>query len=296
MDGSKGKALALVGTAYVVAGVLACLAAWWARGYHPIAVAFWADVAATIAIFGFSYAYGNTSFYDAYWSIAPLPIAIYWFLAADRAGAAGGVSAIRAMLVFTAITAWGCRLTYNWIRGWSGLDHEDWRYVKLREQTGSRYWLVSFAGLHMLPTLWVFGGLLPVWPAVAVGTRPLNALDALATLVAAGAIWLEARADKELLAFRRSNRKPGEILATGVWSWSRHPNYFGEMSFWWSLYLFGLAAHPDYAWTGIGALAITAMFRFFSLPMMEERSLERRPGYAEHQRTTSLIVPWPRFR
>lgn len=293
MEVAKTKALTLVGTAYGVAGVAAWLAAWATDGYHPVATAFIADVAATIAIFCFSYAYGNSSFYDAYWSVAPLPIAIYWFLAADRVGAGEPASNVRVVLVFVAIAVWGCRLTYNWIRGWTGLDHEDWRYVKLREQTGSNYWLVSFAGLHMLPTLWVFCGLLPVWPAVAVATRPLGWLDALATLTAGGAIWLEARADEELLEFRRSNRKPGEILATGVWSWSRHPNYFGEMGFWWSLFFFGLAADPDYAWTGIGALAITAMFRFFSLPMMEERSLERRPGYAEHQRKTSLVVPWP---
>jgi len=293
MGTEKTKALVLVGIAYAVAGVVAWLTAWTTGGYHPVATAFLADVAATIAIFCFSYAYGNSSFYDAYWSVAPLPIAIYWFLVADRVGAGEPASNVRVMLVFVAIGAWGCRLTYNWIRGWTGLDHEDWRYVKLREQTGAKYWLVSFAGLHMLPTLWVFGGLLPVWPAVAVGTRPLGWLDALAALTAAGAIWLEARADKELLEFRRSNRKPGEILATGVWSWSRHPNYFGEMGFWWSLFFFGLAADPDYAWTGIGALAITAMFRFFSLPMMEERSLERRPAYGEHQRNTSLVLPWP---
>jgi len=293
MEATKTKALALVGTAYGVAGAVAWMTASATGGYHPVATAFLADVAATIAIFCFSYAYGNSSFYDAYWSVAPLPIAVYWFLSADRVGAVEPASGVRAMLVFAAIAVWGCRLTYNWMRGWTGLDHEDWRYVKLREQTGSKYWLVSFTGLHMLPTLWVFGGLLPVWPAVAVGTRPLGWLDALAALTAAGAIWLEARADKELLEFRRSNRKPGEILASGVWSWSRHPNYFGEMGFWWSLFFFGLAADPNYAWTGIGALAITAMFRFFSLPMMEERSLERRPGYAEHTRKTSLVVPWP---
>jgi steroid 5-alpha reductase family enzyme len=296
MDGSKAKALALVGIAYVVAGVVAWGTAWWGDAFHPITTALLADLAATITIFCFSYAYGNSSFYDAYWSVAPLPIALYWFLSADPVAAGGGANSTRAMLVFGAIAVWGARLTYNWMRGWAGLDHEDWRYVKLREQTGSRYWLVSFTGLHLLPTLWVFGGLLPVWPAVAAGTRPLNWLDALATMVAAGAIWLEARADKELLEFRRSNRKPGEILASGVWSWSRHPNYFGEMGFWWSLFFFGLAADPSYAWTGIGALAITAMFRFFSLPMMEERSLERRPGYLEHQRRTSLVVPWPRMR
>ena len=75
MDGSKAKALAIVGTAYVVAGVVAWITAWSAGGYHPVTTAFLADVAATIAIFCFSYTYGNSSFYDAYWSVAPLPIA-----------------------------------------------------------------------------------------------------------------------------------------------------------------------------------------------------------------------------
>jgi steroid 5-alpha reductase family enzyme len=286
----KARALGLVVVAYLVAFAVAWIACARASGMHPIATALVADVAATIAIFAFSYAFNNSSFYDAYWSVAPLPIALYWWYVA----AVDGASTLRALLVFAAIAAWGSRLTYNWVRGWTGLDHEDWRYRKLAEQAGSRYWLVSFFGIHLMPTLWVFGGLLPVWPAVAVGTHPLGLLDLLAAAVAVGAIWIEARADKELLAFRRSNRQPGEILATGLWALSRHPNYFGEMSFWWSLFLFGLAADPGYAWTGAGALAITAMFRFVSLPMMEERSLERRPGYAEHQKRTSLVVPWPK--
>ena len=63
------------------------------------------------------------------------------------------------------------------------------------------------------------------------------------------------------------------------------------MSFWWGLFLYGYAADPAYAWTGVGALAITAMFRFASLPMMEQRMLERRPHYAEHQRRTPLVIP-----
>jgi steroid 5-alpha reductase family enzyme len=291
LEPTKARALGWIVVAYAAALAVAWITASAMAGSHPIVVALVADVAATVVVFVFSFFFKNSSFYDAYWSVAPLPIALYWM-----SHAVDDASSIRTLLVLAAIAAWGCRLTYNWVRGWTGLDHEDWRYRKLKEQTGASYWLVSFAGIHMLPTFWVFGGLLPVWPAVAVGSRPLGWLDALAVVVAAGAIWIEARADKELLEFRRSNRKPGEIISTGLWSLSRHPNYFGEMSFWWSLYLFGLAADPAFAWTGLGALAITAMFRFISLPMMEERSLERRPGYADYQRRTSLVVPWPLTR
>jgi steroid 5-alpha reductase family enzyme len=287
MSDSRTRGLVIVSLAYVAAAAAAYSTVSAMGDSHPLWTAFAADVAATLVIFAFSFAFNNSSFYDAYWSVAPLPIALYWSAVAGVTG----VSSFRQTLVFAVIALWGARLTYNWMRGWTGLSHEDWRYVKLRRQSGNLYWIVSLVGLHMMPTLWVFGGLLPVYPAVAVGTRPLNWIDAVATVVAFGAIWIEARADKELVDFRRSNRKPGEILSTGLWARSRHPNYFGEMSFWWGLFLFGYAADPSYAWTGIGALAITAMFRFASLPMMEERMLERRPHYADHQRRVPLVFP-----
>jgi steroid 5-alpha reductase family enzyme len=287
MSDSRARGLAIIGVAYIAAGVAAYNVATAMGSAHPIWTAFLADVAATLVIFAFSFAFNNSSFYDAYWSVAPLPITLYWSAVAG----VENVDPVRRGLVFAVIALWGARLTYNWMRGWTGLSHEDWRYVDLRAKSGNLYWGVSLVGLHMLPTLWVFGGLLPVFSAVAVGTRSFNWIDAVAVVVGFGAIWIEARADKELVEFRRSNRKPGEILASGLWARSRHPNYFGEISFWWSLFLFGYAADPAYAWTGIGALAITAMFRFASLPMMEQRMLERRPHYAEHQRRTPLVVP-----
>ncbi len=78
-----------------------------------------------------------------------------------------------------------------------------------------------------------------------------------------------------------------------MWAWSRHPNYLGEMGFWWGLYLFGLAANPDWWWTIVGPLAITLMFRFVSLPMIETRMRERRPGYADFAARSSLVLPRP---
>jgi len=254
---------------------------------HPLAVAFVADLAGTLAIFAWSFAYRNSSFYDAYWSVAPLPIGLYWMAAGS--GAVGA----RQALVLLLIAAWGARLTWNWARGWQGIGHEDWRYVDLRKKTGGAYWLVSLVGLHLIPTLWVFGGLLPVHAAVGVPGRALGPLDALALLVTAGAVALEAAADVQLHRFRASGRPPGEFLRTGLWAWSRHPNYLGEMGFWWGLWLFGVAAAPGLWWTVVGPAAITLMFRFVSLPMVETRMLERRPDYAAHTQTTSLVIPWP---
>src|SRR5262249_42945026 len=134
----------------------------------------------------------------------------------------------------------GARLTWNWVRGWSGLGHEDWRYVDLRGKTGAAYWLVSALGLHLMPTVTVLAGLLSLQPALG-GTAPLGPLDLVALLVTAGAVLLEGVADQQLRAFRLSSPAAGTILSTGVWRWSRHPNYVGEIGFWWGLFLFGLA-------------------------------------------------------
>jgi steroid 5-alpha reductase family enzyme len=257
---------------------VALLAGLVVRGAHPIYVAAVADVAATCAVFAFSFALRNSSFYDAYWSVAPFVIALYWAWLGEPA-----VPVLRQALVLALVAAWGARLTFNWARGWTGLDHEDWRYARIRERTGALYWPASFLGIHLFPTLQVFLGCLCLWPALAVGARPVGWLDGVALLVTAAAIALEARADQELHRFRRDPaRAPGEILDTGVWSLSRHPNYLGEMGFWWGLWLFGLAAAPGWWWTIIGPLAMTAMFRFASLPLIEQRMAERRPGWPEH--------------
>ncbi len=256
----------------------------------PLWIALWADVAATFVIFGFSVAFRNSSFYDAYWSVVPPVIAVYWISVAQPEA-----SAVRQGLAALLVFAWGARLTWNWARGWTGLHHEDWRYVDLQEKTGRWYWLVSFSGIHMLPTLWVFGGCLALYPALAVGARPLGWLDALAVLVTATAVWLEFQADQELRAFRDDPaRRPEDVLDTGLWARSRHPNYLGEMGFWWGLWLFGLAADPSWAWTIVGPLSITAMFRFASLPMIENRMLARRPEtFVAYQNRTPMVLPRP---
>lgn len=258
---------------------------------HPLWIALWADVAATFVIFAFSVAFRNSSFYDPYWSVVPPVLVIYWI-----AAAAPGVPAARQGVAAALVFAWGVRLTWNWARGWAGLHHEDWRYVDLQEKTGRWYWLVSFSGIHMMPTLWVFGGCLALYPTLAVGTHAVGPLDLLAVLVTGSAVWIEFQADQELRRFRSDPaRRPEDVLDTGVWSWSRHPNYLGEMGFWWGLWLFGLAADPAWAWTVVGPLAITLMFRFASLPMIETRMLERRPErFAAYQQRTPMVLPWPR--
>ncbi|MFO0575186.1 MAG: DUF1295 domain-containing protein [Polyangia bacterium] len=264
-----------------------------------------ADVVATLVIFVFSLLCDCSSIYDPYWSAAPLPIVLWLALAPGSTEVPLG----RRVLVAALVGAWGVRLTVNWVRGWSGFSQEDWRYVNLRQSTGRAYWLVSLLGLHLLPTVTVFLGMLPLFPALGhaaplspAGTpAPFGALDVLAALLTAAAVLIETVADEQLRAFRREHPQSGPICERGLWGRCRHPNYLGEISLWWGVFLFGLAAQPPARTDGngllatavlaLGALWITLLFKLITIPMIDRRSLARRPRYREHMRRLPALLP-----
>src|SRR5262249_3363325 len=150
---------------------------------------------------------------------------------------AAGTSAVpaRQALVAALVLIWAVRLTANWAVSWPGLGHEDWRYVQIRDQTRGRspWWLVSLTGIQLVPTMVVLGGLVAVWPAVAVPGRPLGVLDAVAVAVTGAAITVEAIADRQLHRFAADPANRGRVVDRGLWRYSRHPNYLGEIAFWW---------------------------------------------------------------
>ncbi len=280
------RSFAIVGAAYAAALVAAIATGALLGSDSPVLTVLAADLVATLVIFGASLWLANSSMYDAYWSAAPPLIALYW------ASAPSGSQAdpARQALVLALVFAWGIRLTWNWARGWPGLHHEDWRYRQLRENELAPYWLVSLTGIHYFPTLQVFLACLPFYAALAIGSAPLGAIDAVSAFVTAGAIALEATADEQLRRFRLTATE-GQICERGLWAWMRHPNYLGEILFWWGLWLFGVAAAPGWYWSAVGPLAITAMFLWVSIPMLERRNLERRPGYAEVIRRVPALLP-----
>ena len=133
-------------------------------------------------------------------------------------------------------------------------------------------------------------------PAVNGPGRPVGVLDALGLAVGVAAIAIEAAADLQLRRFMSSRRERGATLETGVWSWCRHPNYLGEIGFWWSLWILGVAARPSFWWSAVGPLAITLLFAFASIPMKDRRMLENHPEWAEHMKRIPALLPLPRRR
>jgi len=286
---TRGRGFAWVTGAYLLALVAALATGLALQGRHPIVVALVADLVATAVVFAFSLALDNSSMYDPYWSLAPIPIVLYW---ATAPGGGDGV-ALRQWLVILLIAAWGLRLTANWVARWHGLGDEDFRYVEIRGKTGKLFWPASFFSIHLFPTGWVFLGLLAAWPALSGPARPTGWVDAVGVAVTAGAIAIEALSDLQLRRFMTSRRDRSAMLDTGLWAWSRHPNYFGEVLFWWGLWILGFAARPTWWWSAVGPLAITLLFAFVSIPWMDRRMLERHPDWAGHMKRTSAFIPLP---
>ena len=230
-----------------------------------------ADVLATLVIFVFSRAYGNSSFYDAYWSVIPPVLLFYWW-------SQSGVQQLRCWLIAVVVVLWAIRLTANWLYSFPGLHHEDWRYPMFRERAGRWEFVVDLVTIHLIPTLLVFAGMLPVYVAV---TRPGGDIG-----------WLTDVAFVVGLAAVASSWSPtckctgSSGIAETVRRWTadcghgrgiRITSGSSVSGSRWRCSVLPLAP-SDAWWVCLGALGMLGMFLGGSIPMMETRSLERRPA------------------
>ena len=275
---SRTASLGFVLLTYLVA----CAVAWLGMSVFPtgsvsgLAAGLFASVAVTFAA---SLVVKNGSVFDPWWSVLPPVAALHLVHAWTPLTAA-------CVLV---VLVWAARLTLNWAVGWRGLGHEDWRYLLMYERAPAPRWLVLLVGVPLVPAIFVTLGCLPLIPALTRGDS-LGFLGWLAAAVGFFAAGLELAADEQRRAYAAA--KPGALMDTGLWRWCRHPNYLGEILFWVSLWLFGVAASPgDLAWTALGPLAIAGLFVFASIPMMDSRSAERRPGWSEYAARTPTLIP-----
>jgi steroid 5-alpha reductase family enzyme len=281
----KAGAFGVVAVAYVTAVGAAWLVAEAVGASRPVLALALGYLVSALVIYVWSLAVDNGSMFDAWWSVLP-PFAALWL----ANGATSGVPGQRIAFVLIVVWVWAIRLTSNWARDWPGLDHEDWRYLRL--YTKGPKALISLGAVHLFPAFVVFLGSLSLVPALVWGDRAVGVLDSVALGLGLAAAALEFVADEQMRRFARV-KQPGAVMDRGLWRYSRHPNYFGEILFWWSLWLFAVSADPAWWWTVIGPIAMLVMFLAASIPMLDERSRERRPGFSEYADRTSPLVPWP---
>lgn len=252
--------------------------------YRALSLDWWlallvADVAATVVTFLFSLLFQNASVYDPYWSVQP-PVILVAF-------AMGRELTVLGVLLLFAVSFWAIRLTANWAYTFKGLDHQDWRYTMLKEKTGVFYPVINFVGIHMVPTLVVYGCVLPAVYAIREGLAA-NVASVLLLLVSMGAATMQGIADVEMHRFRSC--RDGAFIRRGLWKYSRHPNYLGEILMWWGVGLSVVCAAPRAWYLAAGAVANTVLFFAVSIPMADGRQ-SRKEGFAEYKRQTRMLLP-----
>jgi len=245
------------------------------------------DLVATSFVFFASVLFKNASVYDPYWSVAPIVATFGWAFALQRFD-------LPVILVLIAVAIWGIRLTSNWAIGFKGMAHQDWRYSAIEAKHPKAWPIINFLGIHLMPTLVVYAALIPAGLLITnQGTSSDSFLIVFGFLLAMTAVWIQASADKTMRAFRKNQTKPNatKTINVGLWKYSRHPNYFAEILFWWSLWVLQMGANNQWV-SASGAMIVTLLFLFVSIPMMERHLLGKNQEYEKYKQSVSMLIPW----
>jgi steroid 5-alpha reductase family enzyme len=253
-------------------------------------VALWALSAAVVAV-GFvalwlvSLRRRDASIVDSWWGPA--------FVAVALAGALFGAGPLsRRFLVLALVSIWGVRLGFHIHRRNRGKG-EDYRYRAMRERHGERFARVSLFTVFLLQALLASVVAAPL--VAAASSREPAALGALD--LAGAALWLvgflfEAIGDAQLARFRADPANRGQVMDRGLWRFTRHPNYFGDATLWWGLYLIAASA-PAARWSAVGpALMTFLLVRVSGVALLEKDLAAKKPEYRDYVRRTSAFFPW----
>ena len=227
----------------------------------------------------------NVSIVDIFWGIGYLvAISIYTYLSNDIF--------TRQWVLFVLVLIWSFRLSgYLFFRNYG--KGEDFRYLEFRRHFGAkRYWWFSFFQVFLLQGALVMLVSLPLL-GVNLNTKSneLNVLDYLAILVWIIGFFFESVGDYQLTKFKGNPNNKGKVLDTGLWRYTRHPNYFGDAAVWWSFGMFSIASGAY--WHTIGSLIMTFLIIKISGVSLLEKSLnDAKPQYKDYISRTSAFIPW----
>ena len=279
---SKKGSLILVFFYYVISFYLAYLITKTTNLDGWLLILVW-HITATLFVFLFSNIHRNSSIYDPFWHVAPIPIVFY---IANQSP----LPDLQLNLVLSAFLFWALRLTYNWYLNWSNLDHEDFRYIDLKDNNRFIAFINDLFGIHLIPTLIVNVSLYPIYEALM--SNNLNNLIYIGFILIIIAVVIQYISDAQMRKFKSNESNFGKTMKFGLWKYSRHPNYLGEVSFWFGIYIFALASGSTSIWLLACPMVMLALFVFISCPMMDNRSLKKRPDYKEYMDKTPQLIMW----
>jgi steroid 5-alpha reductase family enzyme len=231
----------------------------------------------------------DVSFIDAVWPMGMLMLALATFPRTDG-------DPIRKWLLLWLVGVWALRLGWHLYRRWAA-QGADGRYVDLVEQAEKdRGWKFGKAALLMvfLPQAvlaWLTS--LPVQLGQVALEPPVGWIGWTGAVLAVIGIGFESIGDAQLKAFKKDPANKGRVLDTGLWRYTRHPNYFGDACVWWGLYLIAAETGPG-LWAIFGPVFLTfTLTRWSGIGITEKATHGSRPGYADYVKRTSAFIPWP---
>ncbi|BBA98889.1 hypothetical protein RVR_5260 [Actinacidiphila reveromycinica] len=254
-----------------------------AQGLGWSALAAFGVMAATFAV---ALAKGVHRVVDVAWGVAFTAVAV-----ASYGASAGHGDDGRRLLVTVATAVWGLRLAAHIAR--RGRGHgEDPRYDRMLAKAPGGRAAYALRTVYLVQGALVWVVSLPVQAAQYV-TGPLGGWAAAGGVLWAAGLAFEAVGDHQLARFKADPAHRGLIMDRGLWSWTRHPNYFGDCLVWWGLYAMACASWPSAAVSAPSPLLMTALLVFGSGKRLLERQMADRPGYAEYAARTSGFLPLP---
>ncbi len=196
----------------------------------------------------------------------------------------------RSLLVTLLVLLWAARLSLHILQRNRGRG-EDFRYRAWRQTWGRWFVLRSYLQVFLLQGFFMFWIAFPILLSQQDSASALTWLDGLALLVWLAGFGCEAIADRQLARFKKEPQNQEKLISSGLWKYSRHPNYFGEAVIWWGIFLFALSVPGG--WKGIvGPLLITLLLRFVSGVPLLEKKYAGNPAFAEYKRRTNALIPW----
>ena len=244
-----------------------------------------ADIIATVIVWASGVILRTASAYDPYWSLQTLAIYICLLYRYQNWH-------IGTILLLVALILYSARLTMNFIIGFHSLGYVDWRYRMLKEKSGKFYQVVNLFGICMFPTLVVYLATLPVIAYASV--EAFSAIDIIGLAVIVLGTLLEFIADTQMKAFVKIRKDRSEVLNRGIWKYSRHPNYLGEISIWFGVALTLILSHFNYWYFIVGAVVNLLMFIFISIPMEERHFKDYKPDYEQYKKETHMLLILPK--
>jgi len=195
----------------------------------------------------------------------------------------------RSVWLLFAVSVWGLRLSFHTFRR-NLSKGEDWRYHRWNERGSCLHPLCIFFQVFLLQGALLMIISLPVVYGLRLIHLPLFSINYPGILLIISGLFLEALADQQRYNFLKNSANKNKLITTGLWRFSRHPNYFGEMIFWWGIYFLVLGAPKSWMLI-VSPLIVTYILLFVSGLPMEERYRGRK-DFEEYKRRTSALIPW----